>query len=297
MDEMSSVTSSSHNTPKLNRSCEQCRVRKIRCHVSDVPGGSKCTRCTQRGFPCIFVPASKRRRKRTDVRIKELERKVESLLPLARRTSCDVAEEGEFVIASSLSGATLSSSKSRQSGGPPKSGSQEGTDVIDSGMVDISKAAELYRCFNEELSPHYPAIFISLSTSLEHMRTQRPSLFLSIIAAAAASLGLDIAPGLNQEVEKSHARCVLIDGERSLDLAQGLLVSAIWNYPPDKFQSLKFSRYAQMAADVVMDLSLPQELDQYLPSDGGPSISHFGSENELLEKCRTLVACFLLRSR
>lgn len=297
MDENPSPVPSSTNIPKLNRSCEECRARKIRCYISDSPGSSRCTRCIQRELPCTFVPAAKRKRRRVDSRIKELEKKIESLLPIISREDHDDVQEGGATIVNSLSETPLSMSNSTQPSSTPGHNGQDDSDVIESGLITISKAIELYQYFQNELSPHYPAIFILPSISAERVRHEKPSLFLSIITAAAASFEPSIAPALNQALETSHARCVMIDGEKSLGLAQALLISAIWNYPPNKFDGLKFGRYAQMAADILIDLGLPHKLDPLFSSDGRLSDTYCGSQYELMDECRTLVACFLLCSR
>lgn len=208
------------------------------------------------------------------------------------RTTLDAVEE----VVNSPSGTSPSTLESADSIFTPNKCLQSCADVVDSGVVELWKAAELYRYFREELSPHYPAIFILPSRDVHRIRKESPSLFLSTIATAAASFEPNIAPALNREVEKSHAQRVLIDGERSLDLAQALLVTAIWSYPPASFEKLKFGRHAQMAAEMVMDLDLPRELDQHLSSDGYVSIAYIGSLDALIEKSRTVAACFLLCS-
>ncbi|EEQ85441.2 hypothetical protein RJZ56_006884 [Blastomyces dermatitidis] len=41
---------------KMNKTCDQCRQRKIRCIVPETPSGSqpRCTYCIKRGIPCYF---------------------------------------------------------------------------------------------------------------------------------------------------------------------------------------------------------------------------------------------------
>ncbi|KAF2643938.1 hypothetical protein P280DRAFT_466659 [Massarina eburnea CBS 473.64] len=72
---------------QLNRACEACRTSKVRCLPH--PGSStQCQRCTKAGRLCIFAaPAKRRQRKRTDVRVAELEREVRQLTSLLRPNS------------------------------------------------------------------------------------------------------------------------------------------------------------------------------------------------------------------
>lgn len=66
------------NTLKpLVRACESCRARKVRCLPED---STKCQRCFRSGRQCVYTPPEKkRRRKRTDTRVAELEHMVQML--------------------------------------------------------------------------------------------------------------------------------------------------------------------------------------------------------------------------
>ncbi|KAL8958539.1 MAG: hypothetical protein Q9193_004425 [Seirophora villosa] len=71
-------SSSPHNLPKTPvRACESCRARKVRC----LPEDSKaCQRCARSGRECVYTaPEKRRRRKRTDTRVAELEHMVHML--------------------------------------------------------------------------------------------------------------------------------------------------------------------------------------------------------------------------
>ncbi|KAM5344364.1 hypothetical protein ACJ41O_012901 [Fusarium nematophilum] len=68
---------------RLNRTCEGCRRRKIKC-ILDSPEcdtvSKRCVRCTKLDLDCLFSPpAIKRRRKRNETRIRELEQKLEEV--------------------------------------------------------------------------------------------------------------------------------------------------------------------------------------------------------------------------
>lgn len=66
------------NNPRSHvRACESCRGRKVRCLPEDA---NKCQRCARSGRECIYTaPEKRRRRKRTDARVAELEQMVQML--------------------------------------------------------------------------------------------------------------------------------------------------------------------------------------------------------------------------
>jgi hypothetical protein len=289
MDHIPLVATDSRKSSQLNRSCEECRARKIRCCTQDPTQSPRCARCTERDLPCTFARASRRNRKRVDGRIKELERKLELLLSTSRLAESQGANQLPETPRSMPTPVHRESTSSLIE--------RKGDGIIESGLLSLPKAIELYHRFRTELMHQYPAVFIPPSISPEYIREEKYSLFLSIITAAAASFEPHIASILIHELEKNHAHNVMVDGRRSISLAQSLLVSTIWHYPSERFDGLKFSRYAQMAADMVVDLNLPQKLDDHFSSNGRSTKNYPHSEEQVVEDCRTLVACFLVCSR
>ncbi|KAI4108320.1 MAG: hypothetical protein LQ339_002221 [Xanthoria mediterranea] len=62
------------------RACESCRTRKIRCLPQDASKDAKCQRCAKSGRECIYnSPEKRKRRKRTDARVADLEHMVQML--------------------------------------------------------------------------------------------------------------------------------------------------------------------------------------------------------------------------
>ena len=70
-----------HDKPKPHvRACESCRTRKIRCLPQDSSKDAKCQRCAKSGRECIYnSPEKRKRRKRTDARVADLEHMVQML--------------------------------------------------------------------------------------------------------------------------------------------------------------------------------------------------------------------------
>jgi hypothetical protein len=77
---------SAHHTPgstkspgdfKRPRACDSCRGLKVRCD-QERPDQS-CRRCAKAGRPCITTPPTRKRQKKADSRVAELERKIDAL--------------------------------------------------------------------------------------------------------------------------------------------------------------------------------------------------------------------------
>ena len=62
---------------KRPRACEACRGLKVRCEPD--PGIGPCKRCAKANRNCVITPPSRKRQKKTDNRVAELERKIDQL--------------------------------------------------------------------------------------------------------------------------------------------------------------------------------------------------------------------------
>lgn len=58
--------------------------------------------------------------------------------------------------------------------------------------------------------------------------------FLACMAAAASAAEPQINLRLNQEILQVYATKVALEGQKSLDLVQSILISSLWYYPPER---------------------------------------------------------------
>ena len=238
----------------------------------------------------VYTTHSKtRRRKRTDTRVKELEQRVAEmsfLLEHGRSSSTPSSVESKDDIVdhqgtnSDIGGVFSFSSNVGSSKDNPAMGhgKRQGlssnshstnqaweqinkaseptsiTDVIDCGILDMAKATELYQRYLDELLPQYPAV--PLSCTLAELRLKKPILCLAVLAASSGPSDPSLSRRLNQEIQKVYATKVSIQGLKSLELVQALLVSILWTYPPERFEDLKFHQQIHMAATMALDLGL-----------------------------------------
>lgn len=74
---------------KRPRACEACRGLKVKCDPDAAKG--TCRRCAKAGRPCIVTAPSRKRQKKTDNRVAELEKKINALEASLHATRCEAS--------------------------------------------------------------------------------------------------------------------------------------------------------------------------------------------------------------
>lgn len=78
------------NDLKRPRACEACRQLKVKCEMDENSPMSSCKRCAKAHRQCIVTVPSRKRQKKTDSRVAELEKKIDALTAtLAARGGTD----------------------------------------------------------------------------------------------------------------------------------------------------------------------------------------------------------------
>ncbi|TPX16459.1 uncharacterized protein E0L32_003753 [Thyridium curvatum] len=65
--------------PKKPRACEACRGLKVRCDPDPANPDGPCKRCAKAGRSCVVTQPTRKRQKKTDSRVAELEKKIDAL--------------------------------------------------------------------------------------------------------------------------------------------------------------------------------------------------------------------------
>lgn len=250
-----------------HRACAHCRSQKVRC-LPDEGNPDVCQRCARSGRPCVFTPIQKRKqRKRTDTRVAELEREMRAMRALLKEKSDgDRAEdcasvEGNVSNQDGLgrsdksridpNSQTSSSSTIRAQSELIVAGqnamrqhrqdnvkltSAGKPDVVDRGILSMEVARRLVEHYKCNLYPQYPQVYIPCTA--DELRESRPTLFLAVLTAGAESEDSDLANALDREVLQEYANRSVVNSEKSVELVQSLLISAVWYIPPNKFGQL-----------------------------------------------------------
>jgi hypothetical protein len=99
-------------------------------------------------------------------------------------------------------------------------------DVISKGVMSLERAEESIQFFRTKACS-FPFVLIPPQMSLDRLRREKPFLLLSILTCAAQSNN-KLQAILELELRESLGKKVIISGEKSMDLLQGVLVYLTW---------------------------------------------------------------------
>lgn len=316
----STTTTTTTNTQRPARACEYCRLHKVRCDIDPNDPSRPCGRCLKASRECVSSSYSRKRRKTTDSRVLELERKVENLTE-----RLDAVEKGTGI------------------GGPGKTSSDDAPpalvvhppgpqprpppgidpvkylkrDVIDRGIISIELADRIYSHYINTISPVFPGVVLPSATS-DDTRRQKPTVFLAILAASSATFDANLQSTLQHELLNSYCEQIIRRGVKSLELVQALTISILWYYPPDTYGGNNINQFIHMAAVMVHDIALTkphglkrapppqdsaaqaeQQLNEQFPVNAGWRFLIWGtnSDSALPESRRALLSCYFLCSK
>ena len=75
-----------NNDNKRPRACEACRGLKVKCEFEPTHPDGPCKRCTKAHRQCLITAPSRKRQKKTDSRVAELEKKIDALTQTLQAT-------------------------------------------------------------------------------------------------------------------------------------------------------------------------------------------------------------------
>jgi hypothetical protein len=161
-------------------------------------------------------------------------------------------------------------------------------DVIDRGTVSLATAQGLTAFFARELTGFFPIVLSSSDMNAAFLRRRKPILFLSILATSALTLGMNIAKTLQEELLARYAQAFFVNGEKSLELIQAILLAAVFEYPASSRKHLKLCQFTHIACTMALELGLHvrfSEVDEGLLLD------------DKAAQARAILICYHLASR
>lgn len=99
-------------------------------------------------------------------------------------------------------------------------------DVISKGILNFPEAEESLRLFRTK-AVNFPFVLVPPHMSLDSMRREKPFLLLTILTWGAQET-CKLQRTLELEIREQLSRKVIINGEKSLDLLQGILIYLCW---------------------------------------------------------------------
>jgi hypothetical protein len=315
--------------PKKARACEACRGLKVRCEpVPEDPEGA-CKRCAKARRNCIITQPTRKRQKKTDNRVTELEKKIEALTATLSATKAGQAapplsaappEPAAAYYGTPATGPPGSwdlpnpashsqppparAGQKRKHGDPADVHAHEPAtlptehrpDLVARGIITLDGADQLLHRYNYQMAPHLPGIVFPPRLTADELRRTRPILFLAIMAAASSGLP-EIQRAAFRELMQTLAERVVVIGEKSIELVQALSIAVMWYVPPEHFEDLKFYQLVHMAMTMALDLGLGKGRHRgrkpYMWS-AQPSRRHPQPDPTTIEARRTWLLCYYL---
>lgn len=97
-------------------------------------------------------------------------------------------------------------------------------DVIEGGVLSVENAEDLLQIYRDQ-SGNFP--FVHVPQSLASFRQEKPFLMLSVLAMASGN-DRKLQESLEHKLREELSRKVIMEGQKSMDLLQGLLVYLAW---------------------------------------------------------------------
>ncbi|EPE34573.1 hypothetical protein GLAREA_10267 [Glarea lozoyensis ATCC 20868] len=278
-------------------------------------------RCVKDGKPCVFLEAKPRpkRAKNSKLRVEEMEEKLETLAALlatvqGERVNTPTAEAplSETAVASvenSSSLGSLTNSAQCKESQPtshfpssipyhcpivnfPDFSFDVVHDSISKNIITFTKAEAYLNAFREH---SFPWVRLPEQKSLETLRRERPFLLQSVLTFAAYE-EVRLQRSLETELKSTLMKKILVEGEKSLDLLQGLLVYLAWYHFHFNVVQEQMYQLCQMAVAMMVDLGInkPNSSTNSLDAQAYHDSPSLSASSENLERRRTYLGCYYI---
>ncbi|KAG0648446.1 Transcription factor himD [Hyphodiscus hymeniophilus] len=135
-------------------------------------------------------------------------------------------------------------------------------DVISKGLVGFQEAEESLCVFRTK-ALDFPFVVLSPHTSLDTMRREKPFLLLTILAWDSQE-SFRLQKTLELEIREQLSRKAVFNGERSLDLLQGIMIYLCWYQLYFNAERQQIYQLSQMVASMAVDLGINQPTQNLL---------------------------------
>jgi hypothetical protein len=300
--------------------CEGCRKAKIRCLTDTLEADAKCRKCLVGGLDCEWKEISKTRtRRRTSTRVADLENQLLSLTAaidgIRNGTSPGEASQGEVESETQTASATplhndctstTTSDGPLRRRGPSAPNSHEpssnhllsklSSNPLPFNGFSTEIRAQLVETFVTRMLPQYPVISIPAEIPLEQLEKIKPFMVNAVITTACSVSEPRLFRAMHNKNIALLSQVVAVEGCKSVDLLQALLVTSIWACPPDDLSNLNIYQWSHMAGTMALELGLGGRTSLHAQAQ---SVSDFATNSSLatMERYRTMFGVYLTCSR
>ena len=285
------------SSERSSQACEVCRFHKLRCQPST--SATACQRCTNLHISCEpHLPNKRKRRSRKPYQ--ELEERIDRLSKSLQTRPDDASKDSDGppqVLSSKYSVPVMGSISTK----PPRPHDDTrqspvceetiGNLLLDClgvlpSSVSLTSLTEerASRFFDryQELCEAFPFVLIT-SHTLRQVVTDRPFLTVAVLVVCSTN-DQPLHTELDTAFRQSLGQRVIVEGRRSLELLQGLLLYLGWHQHYLRHEDQQVYQYLQLAIAMAVDL----ELGKVAGADGTtPSSSE-------LDQARAFVGCYYL---
>jgi hypothetical protein len=128
-------------------------------------------------------------------------------------------------------------------------------DIIDQGLLTQDQAQLLLETFRQKCTVHFPFVVVPPETTTSSLRRNAPFLFLAIMSAMSYDNTL-LQKYLVREITSQVSEKIVMKGEKSLQLLQGLLVHVAWYHHVFDPQKQQLVLFTQLCVTLVHELGL-----------------------------------------
>ncbi|KAF2757178.1 hypothetical protein EJ05DRAFT_511906 [Pseudovirgaria hyperparasitica] len=243
---------------RVDKACVRCRRKKMSCRPSSEES-NRCQRCVRSNEECVFPETTERPKKRRllNSRVGALEQNMEGIMTLlANAQAANAKHDGDEPAPSRQihGSANPPLPPVRDHPYPAPTTPSCRPDMIDKLLLSEQAALKLLDKY-KDMSVRFPYVLLPPNVTLAELRETSPLLLRSMFVAATCSTSPSQDP-LEREYLYTLTVHAVVDGQKSFDALQSLMVYLSWchwHVKPDR-QSLY--RLASIAVGMCLDLGL-----------------------------------------
>ncbi len=123
---------------------------------------------------------------------------------------------------------------------PAENGPEKYMDLVDQQILSLDEATYAFDHFVRNIVSVFPIIAFAEGSTAQQVRKRRPALFAAIMTAAAGIWPSQTQSALRDSMMRLFSDWVVMLGEKSMDLIQGLQVASLWYTPPANMKKMNF---------------------------------------------------------